>query len=504
MRTMESLSSSPTTGRSSTATPTPIISLPAEIWLLVFSIGEFDDYGNFWSTYDHRTMANLCRCCTLFCDLVRPRLYYNFESMIFTNRWHYYNVDKFTRTVCENRELASMVRRLDIQGVLHIEQLMGPSTVAPADVPCDHPASVFTQRAAELGLNFRFYQRRKIYVKGQNDFDHVALLLAQLPRLHTLYLYWFDHGHPIRPSISEPRGSWPWVDSIRNMVLRPCGEPVPFGQYGSPSRHSPFTINHSFTVPNTLLWDVRNLTSLSLTDSIGPRCALPLGSLLELILDHCQCLDDELVNLLKHCTRLRKFVYRASPDASQATPPSPRAVIQALGPAHKTLETLGIAFFDVQGLDGLPRITSLKQFTALRTLYIDVNALWDRHLADNTGSPPNPDMVFTTALPESVEDLALFCLDGFGQRLGFRVEVHLKRLAIDRREKGAFPHLKTLRGKALSPLEHCLLDELLADLRRRHAVLEEVTTLLSNGGLEVILSERDDSCLEFEDLIPFS
>lgn len=303
----------------------------------------------------------------------------------------------------------------------------------------------------------------------------------------------------MRPSPS-PQHRWLTCCSfsVRNIVLRPCGSPEPtennnLSEWGLPPPADP-----SFHVPHALLFSMGNATSLTLIDTPGPRCVLPLGSLVEVVLKRCRFRRGDLGCLLKHCKSLRKFVYTGTGEA-QRTPPSPREVVDALEPSHRNLETLGIDFVKIRESDGLARISSLKQFTALKTLYIDVNALWDSGLADDTESLPYPDKLFTSLLPESIEDLALFCIDAYAESLGLRFEDHLKRLAWDRRRAGVFARLKTLLGKALSPLEHAVDDEL--ENLPRIAALDEAKTLLSEDGVEVIFSEQGCPGPDFEDLI---
>lgn len=211
---MESLTGLRTTGRSSITTRR--LSLPTEIWRLIFSVGESDVDDNFWSAYDHATLASICLCCTMFRDLIRPRLYYNFDSHVFTDKWRWFSVGKFARTVCTNPHLSSMVRRVDIRGVCDMDQMCGALSVISTDNP-DHPmASVLIPRAAELGMDFKYH---KLYseklsgneISGFIGLDLVALVLAQLPMMHTLQLFWFDF--PDIPPISQPRGGWPWAHS---------------------------------------------------------------------------------------------------------------------------------------------------------------------------------------------------------------------------------------------------------------------------------------------------
>lgn len=204
---MESINDLRPAERSSTTTKCP--SLPAEIWLLIFSVGEFDEHGRFWSSYDHPTMASICRCCTLFCDLVRPRLYYNFESDYFAS-CRCFSVARFAWSIATNPRLASMVRYATIRRICNMFPLYWPSVTATDDH--GHPmASVLINKAAELGVDFKYYE---VYTNKHGccvGFDLVALVLAQLPAMITLDLTWFESYEPAR--MPEPCGGWPWSQS---------------------------------------------------------------------------------------------------------------------------------------------------------------------------------------------------------------------------------------------------------------------------------------------------
>lgn len=204
---MESIDDLRPAERSSTTTKCP--SLPAEIWLLIFSVGDFDEYGGFWSSYDRPTMASICRSCTLFCDLVRPRLYYNFTSKIFGG-FRCFSVARFAWSITTNPRLASLVRQVKIQGVC--EMFPRPSVTATDDP--DHPmASVLINKAIELGMEFKYYEVYTNKQGGDVGFDLVALVLAQLPAMNTLDLTWLDAYTYTPVRMPEPCGGWPWSQS---------------------------------------------------------------------------------------------------------------------------------------------------------------------------------------------------------------------------------------------------------------------------------------------------
>jgi hypothetical protein len=191
-----------------------------EIWQDIFSIGEFDSYGRFWSTYDHPTMASISRCCTMFHDLIRPTLYCNFDSHVFTgNKCRWFGIVEFARTICTSPYLASMVRRVAIRGICDTNYIFGKNlAVVSKDDPRHPTASVLLSRAAEQGMDFEYYEA---YAKKPDTsaqwafvgFDLIALILAQLPSLHTLHLSWVDTTD--FPPPAPPRGGWPWIDSSR-------------------------------------------------------------------------------------------------------------------------------------------------------------------------------------------------------------------------------------------------------------------------------------------------
>lgn len=218
---MEFPSSSQTTVRSPTAIVCP--SLPAEIWQIIFSVGEFDEYGGFWSDYDSPDLASICRSCTLFRDLVSPILYYNFSSHVPTyirrKEWQRFSLPKFACTVSTNPHLASLVRRVNIREVCDMWDVVSETPIL-WEHRTDHPvasvmmASVLTRRATELGMALRYYDvYANVHCPQNVGFDLVALVLAQLPMLDTLDLRWC--GTPPMARMPQPRGMWPWNQSSK-------------------------------------------------------------------------------------------------------------------------------------------------------------------------------------------------------------------------------------------------------------------------------------------------
>lgn len=209
---MESPTGLETAGHSSTITKCP--SLPAEIWQLIFSVGWFDLHGGFWSTYDHPTMASICRCCTLFRDLIRPRLYCNFDSQLWLDEaldWQCFSVAKFARTISTNPSLASLVRRVDIWGACNMCDVIPDPPVTLTDKTGHPVASVLIKRAAEIGMDFQYYETYTNNDNGISGFDLVDLVLVQLPLMHTLHLQWL--GDHTMSSAPQPRDGWPWAQS---------------------------------------------------------------------------------------------------------------------------------------------------------------------------------------------------------------------------------------------------------------------------------------------------
>lgn len=211
------------TGRPS---PTAIVcpSLPAELWQIIFSFGDFDEDGSFWSHYGIPDLASICRSCTLFRDLVRPILYNHFNSHdLITNinrsKWQRCSFPKFAWTISTNPHLAYLVRRVDIQGVRDmwdqgselpiLGELCPDRSVASVTM-----ASVLTRKATELGMALRYYDMyTNVHCPQNVGFDLVALVLAQLPRLDTLKLVWC--GTPPMTRMPQPRDSWPWNQSSK-------------------------------------------------------------------------------------------------------------------------------------------------------------------------------------------------------------------------------------------------------------------------------------------------
>lgn len=219
---MESPSGLRTVARSSTVPVCP--SLPAELWQIIFSVGKFDERdGVFWSDYEISDLASICRSCTLFRDLVRPRLYYNFISyynhtshphLRQGEKWHRYSFPKFAWTISTNPHLASLVRRVEIQGVCHMRDVtLEPPTLREKCFD-DFMASVLTRTAAELGMALEYYDVYTNVHSPQNvGLDLVALVLAQLPLLDTLDLKWC--GPPPMTRMPQLHGVWPWNQSSK-------------------------------------------------------------------------------------------------------------------------------------------------------------------------------------------------------------------------------------------------------------------------------------------------
>lgn len=259
-----------------------------------------------------------------------------------------------------------------------------------------------------------------------------------------------------------------------------------------------------------------SLTVLSLYHSSGPNIALPLDNLREAIIVDCDFRAGQFLNLLKPCKRLRKFVIR---DADVFLG---QEIIEALEPAHSGLEILGLDLDGSRYSPYRPRISSFQQFTALKTLYLDVACVWDMEVAEAKDSPPNPDMLLTTLLPESIEEVVLFNepLGAPGSRGAYDLEfeAHARRLALERRLKGRFQHLRCLHGVLSMPIDHELefdVEEALADgdpdeareiendVARRFATLDETRTLVSDEGVEFTFDfhREMDSNLDIDRII---
>jgi hypothetical protein len=147
----------------------------------------------------------------------------------------------------------------------------------------------------------------------------------------------------------------------------------------------------------------------------------------------------------------------------------------------------------------MSRISSLKQFVALKTLYIDFSCLWNMDAAIDWHSPQptSPISLFTTLLPESIEQFHILFQVSYAWQLGFSFEDHLKGLAVMRREYGVFPHLKRVCVRGVFPIDHRLHDH--DEYRRRMSILAESEARLGNCGVEVIYDgiAKSDSKFEF-------
>lgn len=289
------------------------------------------------------------------------------------------------------------------------------------------------------------------------------------------------------------------------MVLEPCrnSDPTDIGQ------ESPSSSRHYLHRVLPLLFSGINLTRLSCLGSSGSALALPLENLREANLIHCEFPPTHLGGLLRRCTQLRKFVYTADntirpgrrPDHS--TRVTPREAIEALEPAYGSLEVLGMDLGGLWPAPGWLSIPSLRQFTALKVLYITLNCVWDRRAMRNTDAPPNPDMLFTTLLPDSIEEVALFDTGSTAQGLGFMVEAHVERLGLDVKEKGRFQQLKRLRGKGFWPCGYDLDPGALVNSVHlgRIIALNDAKAVLEDSGVEVIFDIKGNLDLEFGNMV---
>lgn len=227
-----------------------------------------------------------------------------------------------------------------------------------------------------------------------------------------------------------------------------------------------------------------------------PHLSFPFENLREVILVNCHFIESDLLNLLQHCRCLRKFVCTGGATARQ--------LIQALEPAHSSLEVLGIDLRHWPGPRAL-RIPALTQFIALKVLYIDFICVWDWQAGHSKDSPPSPDMLFTTLLPESIEEVALFGMGSNAVAFGFEVETHVKRLALDRREKGKFQRLRKLHDQGFWPFGYNVdprsvdYDDILA----RTTTMDDAKTIMGNDGVEVIFDVEGDLELKFSNIISF-
>lgn len=278
--------------------------------------------------------------------------------------------------------------------------------------------------------------------------------------------------------------------AVKNMHLKPCSTADPTNSR-QPSSAS-FRSSLSRVLP--LLRSGRKLERLFFLGSSGPYLAFPFENLLEVNLINCHFVRPELRHLLQRCRRLRKFVCAGGATACD--------IIEALEPAHSSLEVLGMDLRRWAGPRRL-RIPTLEQFVALKVLYIDLICVWDWRAGNDTDSPPSPDMLFTTLLPESIEEVALFGMGSNAGAYGFEVEAHVSRLASDRKEHGRFQQLRQLRGQGFWPFGYDVDPRSVAndDIVPRVTALNNAKTILEDNGVEVIFDVEGDSDLEFGNII---
>lgn len=114
-------------------------------------------------------------------------------------------------------------------------------------------------------------------------------------------------------------------------------------------------------------------------------------------------------------------------------------------------------------------------------------------------------MLFTTLLPESIEQVVLFGMGSNAVAFGFEVETHIKKLALDRKEKGKFQRLRKLHGQGFWPFGYNLdprsidYDDILA----RTTTMDDAKTILGDVGVEVIFDVEGDSELKFSNIMSF-
>lgn len=287
------------------------------------------------------------------------------------------------------------------------------------------------------------------------------------------------------------------------MQLKPCRNASLVDVRYPPSPDACYSLSRI----QPLLCSGGRLETISFFGCTGPNLALPLENLREVVLIHCQFSLPELRHLLHKCKRIRKFVYLAeqpSEDTSPAGGAAAREIIEALEPSHGSLEVLGIDFRIWPGPWG-KIIASLERWTALKTLYLSMECFWDWEAGSDKDSPPHPDMLLTTLLPESIEEVALFGTEWDAEALQFKIEPHLKGLARDRKEKGRFQQLKQVSAQGFWPLEPELPEGYVVNdgLLDRVSTLYDAKALLKEDGVEVNFDVQDDSELEFGDIIWF-
>lgn len=390
-----------------------------------------------------------------------------------------------------------------------------------------HPmASVLINKAAELGVDFKYYEEYTNKHDSRVGFDLVALVLAQLPAMNTLDLSWLDTYAYTPVRMPEPCGGWPWSQSRKGFFtylsfsssclivqelkrfLHPVDnqtwkvnqphssrdglDPLLQRRHHQSSCLSPPSLSR--VIP--LLSGARRLERLLMLGISVPYLSFSFDNLWELNLLGCHFISCDLRNLVRRCKRLRKFVYTGRATGSQ--------LIQSLEPAQSSLGVLGIdrrRWVDPLAL----RIPSLQQFTALKVLHIDFHCFWDWQARETKDSPPWPDMLFATLLPESVEEVALFGRGCYAGTFGFEAEAHVKRLALDRKESGRFQRLRKLHGQDFWPFGYNVdpKSDNYDDILSRITTMDDAKTTLGDDGVEVIFSAEMDAELQFGNIISF-
>lgn len=290
------------------------------------------------------------------------------------------------------------------------------------------------------------------------------------------------------------------------MFLNPfrTSNPIDFRSPPSPSAR------YSLTRVLPLLSSAGSLEVLSPYHSTGPQLALPFENLRDATLLRCEFSFPQLQNLLQKCTRLRKFVYLLiSPDVNmgRSSGATPLQVIEALAPSWHSLEVLGLDFRNrPAGLRG--RITSLERLVSLKTLFIDLTSVWDPRAGYDPDFPHYPDVLFTTLLPESIEEVALFGLNCDAEELNFALEVHVDRMASERAEKGRFKKLERLNGRGFWPFKDDLDPSSVIEDWSQDVIVPRITLfndakeILGDNGVEVSFDgEEVDEELDFSHIM---
>ncbi|KAM0543475.1 hypothetical protein ACHAPJ_012273 [Fusarium lateritium] len=248
------------------------------------------------------------------------------------------------------------------------------------------------------------------------------------------------------------------VPKVKKVDLAVCfgGQ---YGQFSPPSRTLPsvkqlrliWNLQGSETLLITdfamLFARMPNLETLEVNMCFSVPRGLPLENLTTLKLKDCIIKSKELRTLVTRCNKLERFIFHASAGIEQyytgIDTVVPKHIIQGLLPRKAILRHLEIKWPWLPFLydENKELITSLKEFTALETLYLDVDCLCFDTIENGDDFEQSyhtmPISSLINLLPASIRTVALD---------GERLSLYEPILALARRaKKGSFPRFKEFK-----------------------------------------------------------